>query len=91
MTIGRSHGIHAEPITFGLKLGVWLDIFERNLERFNKAAKDINVGQISGPVGTYSNVDPEIEKLSVLNLGLNLQEFLPRLSRGTYMPIICRL
>ncbi|OGI30375.1 MAG: adenylosuccinate lyase [Candidatus Melainabacteria bacterium RIFOXYA12_FULL_32_12] len=70
ITIGRSHGIHAEPTTFGLKLGVWLDIFERNLERFNRAADDINVGQISGPVGTYSNIDPKIEELVCEELGL---------------------
>ena len=70
VTIGRSHGIHAEPITFGVKLGVWLDIFERNLERFKRAAKDINVGQISGPVGTYSNIDPKIEELTCQELGL---------------------
>lgn len=70
ITIGRSHGIHAEPTTFGLKLGVWLDIFERNLERFIRAASDINVGQISGPVGTYSNIDPKIEELVCQELGL---------------------
>lgn len=68
--IGRSHGIHAEPTTFGLKLGVWFDIFERNLERFQRATDDINVGQISGPVGTYSNIDPEIERLVCSELGL---------------------
>ena len=70
VTIGRSHGIHAEPITFGVKLGVWLDIFERNLERFQRAAQDINVGQISGPVGTYSNIDPKIEELVCGELGI---------------------
>lgn len=68
--IGRSHGIHAEPTTFGLKLGVWLDIFERNLERFKRAASDLNIGQISGPVGTYSNIDPKIEELVCEELGL---------------------
>jgi len=68
--IGRSHGIHAEPITFGLKLCVWLDIFERNLERFITARNEINVGQISGPVGTYSNIDPAIEKLVCEELDL---------------------
>ncbi|MDD3012745.1 MAG: adenylosuccinate lyase [Candidatus Gastranaerophilales bacterium] len=69
--IGRSHGIHAEPITFGLKLCVWLDIFERNLERFITAKNEINVGQISGPVGTYSNIDPAIEKFVCKELDLN--------------------
>lgn len=68
--IGRSHGIHAEPITFGVKMCNWLDIFERNLERFKLVAKEIAVGQISGPVGTYSNISPEIEKLTCKELGL---------------------
>jgi len=68
--IGRSHGIHAEPITFGLKLCVWIDVLERNLERFITAKNQISVGQISGPVGTYSNIDPEIEKLVCGELGL---------------------
>jgi len=68
--IGRSHGIHAEPITFGLKLCVWLDIFERNLERLLTAKNEISVGQISGPVGTYSNIAPEIEQLVCKELDL---------------------
>ncbi|MFH0702718.1 MAG: adenylosuccinate lyase [bacterium] len=68
--IGRSHGIHAEPMTFSLKLCLWLDIFERNQERFKRAGEEINVGKISGPVGTYSNIDPEIERLACLELGL---------------------
>lgn len=68
--IGRSHGIHAEPMTFGVKLCSWLDIFERNLKRFRLAAKEIAVGQISGPIGTYSNISPEIEKLTCEELGL---------------------
>lgn len=68
--IGRSHGIHAEPITFGLKLCVWIDILERNLERFLATKEQINVGQISGPVGTYSNIDPAVEKLVCEDLGL---------------------
>jgi adenylosuccinate lyase len=70
LTIGRSHGIHAEPITFGVKLCNWIDIFERNLERFKRASFDIQVGQISGPVGTYSNIDPVIEEMTCKNLGL---------------------
>lgn len=70
ITIGRSHGIHAEPITFAVKLCNWLDIMERNLIRFKRAAEDINVGQISGPVGTYSNIDPIIEEMTCKELGL---------------------
>jgi len=68
--IGRSHGIHAEPMTFGVKLLYWLDIFERNLTRFQACAKEIAVGQISGPVGTYSNISPEVERLACKELGL---------------------
>ena len=68
--IGRSHGIHAEPMTFGVKMLSWLDIFERNKKRFLASAKEMAVGQISGPVGTYSNISPEIEKLVCKELGL---------------------
>lgn len=68
--IGRSHGVHAEPMTFGLKMLSWLDIFERSQKRFRAISKEIAVGQISGPVGTYSNISPEIEKLVCEELGL---------------------
>ncbi len=70
ITIGRSHGIHAEPTTFGAKLCVWLDIFERNLERFKTASENIRYGMISGPVGTYSNIDPKIEEMACEFMGL---------------------
>ena len=69
--IGRSHGIHAEPTTFGHKMCLWLDIFQRNLERFQRATKEINVGMMSGPVGNYSNIDPKIEEIACRELGLN--------------------
>ena len=68
--IGRSHGIHAEPMTFGVKFCNWLSIMERNLARFKTAKQDIETGQISGPVGTYSNISPEIEKITCKILGL---------------------
>jgi len=68
--IGRSHGIHAEPTTFGHKMCLWLDIMQRNLERFQKSAEEINVGMISGPVGNYSNINPEIEEIACRELGL---------------------
>lgn len=68
--IGRSHGIHAEPMTFGVKLCNWLDIFERAKKRFESSLEEIAVGQISGPVGTYSNISPEIEKIACKKLGL---------------------
>lgn len=68
--IGRSHGIHAEIMTFGVKLCSWIDILERQKENFIHASEQIRVGQISGPVGTYSNISPEIEKITCENLGL---------------------
>lgn len=68
--IGRSHGIHAEVMTFGVKICAWLDAFERAKTNFNYALEQIRVGQISGPVGTYSNISPEVENLTCKNLGL---------------------
>lgn len=68
--IGRSHGIHAEIMTFGVKLCNWIDILERQKENFTHALEQIRVGQISGPVGTYSNISPEIERITCENLGL---------------------
>lgn len=68
--IGRSHGIHAEITTFGTKVLTWFDAFERAKKHFESALEEIRVGQISGPVGTYSNVTPEIEKITCNNLGL---------------------
>lgn len=73
--IGRSHGIHAEPMTFGVKLCGWIDLFERNRRNFEKALKEASVGQISGPVGTYSNISPEIEKLTCEFLELKPAKF----------------
>lgn len=68
--IGRSHGIHAEIMTFGVKLCSWIDILERQKDNFTHALEQIRVGQISGPVGTYSNISPEIEEITCKNLGL---------------------
>ena len=68
--IGRSHGVHAEPITFGLKLALWYSDMERNRERLLRARENISVGKVSGAVGTYANVAPEVEKLACLRLGL---------------------
>lgn len=68
--IGRSHGIHAEVTTFGTKVLTWFDAFERAKRHFDIALEEIRVGQISGPVGTYSNVSPKIEKITCENLGL---------------------
>lgn len=70
LCIGRSHGIHAEVMTFGIKLCNWIDILKRQKENFINSTEQIRVGQISGPVGTYSNISPEIEKIVCENLGL---------------------
>ena len=68
--IGRSHGIHAEPITFGFKLAGWLAEMLRNRDRLCQLHKEIAVGMISGAVGTYANVDPRIEAIACQKLGL---------------------
>jgi adenylosuccinate lyase len=68
--IGRTHGIHAEPITFGLKFALWYDETQRNIERLILAINNISVGQISGAVGTYEHLSPFIEKYVCDKLGL---------------------
>lgn len=68
--IGRTHGVHAEPTTFGLKLALWYDETKRNLERLRLAGEEISVGKISGAVGTYSNIDPFVEEYVCRKLGL---------------------
>lgn len=68
--VGRSHGIHAEPITFGFKLAGWLAEVLRNRDRLVRLQKEIAVGKISGAVGTYANVDPQIEAIACQKLGL---------------------
>ncbi|MCK4379129.1 MAG: adenylosuccinate lyase, partial [Deltaproteobacteria bacterium] len=68
--IGRSHGIHAEPITFGLKLAIWFDEIKRQRRRFVLALEDVSVGKISGAVGTFANIVPEVEERVCRKLGL---------------------
>ncbi|MCH8864285.1 MAG: adenylosuccinate lyase [Chloroflexi bacterium] len=68
--IGRTHGIHAEPITFGLKLAIWVEEMRRNLHRLTEAHKGIAVGKISGAVGTYATIPPEVEQKACRKLGL---------------------
>ncbi|MEM5787536.1 MAG: adenylosuccinate lyase [Syntrophobacteraceae bacterium] len=72
--IGRSHGIHAEPITLGLKFAVWYTEMARNRERLQQARESIRVGKISGAVGTFANISPEIEAAVCKKLGLNAAE-----------------
>ncbi len=68
--IGRTHGIHAEPTTFGLKVAVWIEEMRRNLHRLTEAKKAISAGKISGAVGTYATVTPEVEQKACYKLGL---------------------
>ncbi|MBM4325788.1 MAG: adenylosuccinate lyase [Deltaproteobacteria bacterium] len=68
--VGRSHGIHAEPITFGLKLAIYYDEMRRHLERWDAALETISVGKISGAVGTYAHLDPKMEEEVLAGLGL---------------------
>jgi adenylosuccinate lyase len=69
--VGRSHGIHAEPTTMGLKFALWFEETERNIERLERAIKTISVGQISGAVGTFEHLSPEVEKYVCKKMGLS--------------------
>jgi adenylosuccinate lyase len=68
--IGRTHGIHAEPITFGLKLALWYEELGRNRERLEKATADVSVGKISGAVGTFAQISPKVEAYVCRKSGL---------------------
>ncbi len=70
LTIGRTHGVHAEPTTFGLKLAGWAFELERARSRLARALDEMRVGKLSGAVGTYSTVDPEVERVACERLGL---------------------
>jgi adenylosuccinate lyase len=71
--IGRTHGVHAEPITFGMVLGLWAFEVKRGLERLERAVEQVAVGKISGAVGTYANIDPRVELLVTERLGLGAE------------------
>ncbi len=68
--IGRTHGVHAEPLTFGLKLALWVEEMKRNRQRLSEAKKAIAVGKISGAVGTYATLSPQLEERACAKLGL---------------------
>ena len=74
LMIGRSHGIHAEPITFGLKLSSFYFEFKRNLERLDQAINEISVCAISGPVGTFNSIDPRVQDYVAKKLKLNSED-----------------
>ena len=68
--MGRTHGVHAEPTTFGLKIALWVEEMKRNAQRLEESKRTISVGKISGAVGTYATVSPEVEKIACQKLGL---------------------
>lgn len=68
--IGRSHGIHAEPVTFGIKMALWYDEMRRNLRRMEAAVETVSYGKISGAVGTFANIDPGVEEYVCAKAGL---------------------
>ena len=73
LMVGRSHGIHAEPITFGLKLASWVDELRRNQKRLADALEQVTVGQISGAVGTHATIPPQIEEFVCAQMGLGIE------------------
>jgi len=68
--IARTHGVHAEPTTFGLKMAIWFDEMNRNLERLQAATEGMRYGKLSGAVGTYANIDPAVEEYVCQQLNL---------------------
>lgn len=68
--MGRTHGVHAEPTTFGLKCALWFAEMKRNVERFERAAKDVEFGKLSGAVGTFAHIPPKVEALTCQRLGI---------------------
>ena len=87
--IGRTHGVQAEPTTFGLKIARWYAEMQRNLERFDRAAAGVETGKISGAVGTFANVPPEVEAAVCEQLGISAQpiasQVLPRDLHADYV------
>ena len=90
--IGRSHGIHAEPTTFGLKLAGFYEEFKRNKERLESATKEISTCSISGAVGTFANVNPSVEKYVAKKLGLKIEpistQIIPRDRHAFYFSVL---
>ncbi len=92
LMIGRSHGVHAEPITFGLKIGSYYFEFKRNLERLELAKDEISICAISGPVGTYNSIDPSVEKYVAKKLKLKTEnistQVIPRDRHAYYFSML---
>ena len=92
LCIGRTHGIHAEPTSFGLKFALWFDEIQRNLHRMEKAIEDISVGKISGAVGNYAHLAPEVESKACAFLELQpaniTTQVIPRDTHALYMSVL---
>lgn len=90
--IGRTHGVHAEPTTFGLKIALWYDEMQRNLGRLKITRPEIAVGKLSGTIGTYTNIDPKVEEYVCQKLGLGVSkgstQVIPRDRHAVYL---CRM
>ena len=90
--VGRTHGMHAEPITFGLKLAIWWDEIRRHRARFASAAEEIRVGKISGAVGTFAHISPQAEESICVKLGLRAapitSQVLPRDLHAHYVSVL---
>jgi len=90
--MGRTHGIHAEPISLGLKFAVWYAEMLRNLDRFQRARKVLEVGKISGPVGTFSHLPPEVEEAVCRRLGIGFARVSTQtLQRDRHAEYLCTL
>ncbi|MDD3395814.1 MAG: adenylosuccinate lyase [Acidaminococcaceae bacterium] len=90
--IGRTHGIHAEPMTFGLVFALWMDETERNIERLEHARKSVSVGKLSGAVGTYSNIDPFIEEYVCQQLNIKPARLATQvIQRDRHAEFLCTL
>jgi adenylosuccinate lyase len=90
--MGRTHGVHAELTTFGLKLALWYDVLRRNQQRFEHAATEVEVGKLSGAVGTYANVNPFVERFVCERLGIEpapiATQVLPRDRHAAYVATV---
>ena len=90
--MGRTHGVHAEPITFGFKLLLWVEEMRRNLTRLEAARADVGVGKISGAVGTHANVPPEVEEHVCAALGLDVDPVSSQIvQRDRHAQLLCTL
>src|SRR6185503_3260358 len=90
--IGRTHGIHAEPTSFGMTFALWYDEMQRNRERLLKARETVAVGKISGAVGTFAHLDPEVEEKVCVRLGLKAAPVSTQIiQRDNYAEYLCTL